>query len=87
MRVLIVSSRVLFPFSMLADKLNMSTDDAEKWIVNLIRNARLDAKIDAKEVCMYGTLVMVQYQGFIQRGGGAPWDFPPSPSLIKMEVP
>ena len=35
---------------MLADKLNMSTDEAERWIVNLIRNARLDAKIDAKEV-------------------------------------
>ncbi len=36
--------------SMLATKLNMSRDDAEKWIVNLIRNAKLDAKIDAKEV-------------------------------------
>ena len=35
---------------MLATKLNMSRDDAEKWIVNLIRNAKLDAKIDAKEV-------------------------------------
>ena len=37
--------------SMLATKLNMSTDDAERWIVNLIRNAKLDAKIDALEVC------------------------------------
>ena len=36
--------------SMLADKLNMSSDDAEKWIVNLIRNARLDAKIDSQLV-------------------------------------
>lgn len=36
--------------SMLAEKLNMSPDDAEKWIVNLIRNARLDAKIDSKLV-------------------------------------
>ncbi len=35
---------------MLATKLNMSSDDAEKWIVNLIRNAKLDAKIDALEV-------------------------------------
>jgi len=35
---------------MLASKLNMSRDDAERWIVNLIRNAKLDAKIDAKEV-------------------------------------
>ena len=36
--------------SMLATKLNLSADDAERWIVNLIRNAKLDAKIDAKEV-------------------------------------
>lgn len=35
---------------MLADKLNMTPDDAERWIVNLIRNARLDAKIDSKLV-------------------------------------
>uniref|UniRef100_A0A8B9K946 Eukaryotic translation initiation factor 3 subunit E n=1 Tax=Astyanax mexicanus TaxID=7994 RepID=A0A8B9K946_ASTMX len=33
---------------MLADKLNMSPEEAERWIVNLIRNARLDAKIDSK---------------------------------------
>ena len=37
-------------FSMLADKLNMTPEDAERWIVNLIRNARLDAKIDSKLV-------------------------------------
>ena len=37
-------------YSMLATKLNLSEDDAERWIVNLIRNARLDAKIDAKKV-------------------------------------
>ena len=35
---------------MLAEKLNMPPDDAEKWIVNLIRNACLDAKIDSKLV-------------------------------------
>ena len=29
----------------------MNIDDAERWIVNLIRNVRMDAKIDAKEVC------------------------------------
>eukprot|EP00112_Aurelia_sp_Birch-Aquarium-sp1_P004518 Seg1512.4 transcript_id=Seg1512.4/GoldUCD/mRNA.D3Y31 product="Lysosomal-associated transmembrane protein 4A" protein_id=Seg1512.4/GoldUCD/D3Y31 len=34
---------------MLAEKLNMTPEAAEKWIVNLIRNARLDAKIDSKE--------------------------------------
>lgn len=35
-------------FSMLAEKLDMNTDEAERWIVNLIRNARLDAKLDSK---------------------------------------
>ncbi|KAF5901270.1 Eukaryotic translation initiation factor 3 subunit E, partial [Clarias magur] len=34
--------------SMLADKLNMTPEEAERWIVNLIRNARLDTKIDSK---------------------------------------
>lgn len=33
---------------MLADKLNMDKYDAEKWVVNLIRHARLDAKIDSQ---------------------------------------
>ena len=36
--------------SMLAEKLNMTPEDAERWIVNLIRNARLDAKIDSQLV-------------------------------------
>merc|ERR1711868_45001 len=40
--------------SMLAEKLNMSTWEAERWIVNLIRNAKLDAKIDSQQ----GTVVM-----------------------------
>ena len=35
---------------MLAEKLNMSPEKAERWIVNLIRNVRLDAKIDSKQV-------------------------------------
>uniref|UniRef100_A0A8C2XCW2 Eukaryotic translation initiation factor 3 subunit E n=1 Tax=Cyclopterus lumpus TaxID=8103 RepID=A0A8C2XCW2_CYCLU len=30
------------------NKLNMTPEEAERWIVNLIRNARLDAKIDSK---------------------------------------
>merc|ERR1719186_813505 len=34
--------------SMLAEKLNMTPEEAERWIVNLIRNAKLDAKIDSK---------------------------------------
>lgn len=39
--------------SMLADKLNMSPEEAERWIVNLICNARLDAKIDSKLVRIF----------------------------------
>lgn len=35
---------------MLADKLNMGQEEAELWIVNLIRNARLDAKIDSEKL-------------------------------------
>jgi len=54
--------------SMLAEKLNMSPDDAEKWIVNLIRNARLDAKIDSKlgHVVM-GTAAISPYQQVIEK--------------------
>jgi translation initiation factor 3 subunit E len=40
--------------SMLAEKLNMEQEDAERWVVNLIRNAGLDAKIDSQA----GTVVM-----------------------------
>tara|TARA_B100001057_G_scaffold491160_1_gene580845 strand:- start:115 stop:1308 length:1194 start_codon:yes stop_codon:yes gene_type:complete len=39
---------------MLAEKLNMDSEAAEKWIANLIRNAQLDAKIDSQK----GTVVM-----------------------------
>lgn len=38
----------------LAEKLGMEDQDTEKWVVNLIRNARLNAKIDSKA----GTVVM-----------------------------
>ncbi|KAA3682490.1 translation initiation factor 3 subunit E, partial [Paragonimus westermani] len=34
---------------MLADKLNMDVDSAEKWIVKLIRDTRIDAKIDSQK--------------------------------------
>ena len=47
----------LYIHSMLATKLNLSEDDAERWIVNLIRNARLDAKIDAKEVSYHTHII------------------------------
>lgn len=38
--------------SMLAEKLNMDGEQAEQWIVNLIRNAKLDAKLDSEKVGM-----------------------------------
>jgi len=41
---------VVWTCSMLAEKLNMAPEEAERWIVNLIRNAHLDAKIDSKLV-------------------------------------
>lgn len=40
--------------AMLAERLNMDQEAAEKWIANLILNARLNAKIDSKA----GTVVM-----------------------------
>ena len=41
---------------MLSEKLNMDLDAAELWIANLIRDARLNAKIDSQA----GTIVMKQ---------------------------
>lgn len=39
-------------FSDLSDRLNLSRDEGEKWIVNLIRETRMgaDAKIDLEKV-------------------------------------
>jgi len=53
---------------MLAEKLNMTPDVAERWIVNLIRNARLDAKIDSKlgRVVM-GAQAISPYQQVIEK--------------------
>lgn len=53
---------------MLADKLNMNPDEAECWIVNLIRNARLNAKIDSKlgHVVM-GTQPISPYQQIVEK--------------------
>ncbi len=41
---------------MLSDKLNMDMEATELWIANLIRNARLNAKIDSQA----GTIIMKQ---------------------------
>uniref|UniRef100_A0A199UAB6 PCI domain-containing protein n=1 Tax=Manihot esculenta TaxID=3983 RepID=A0A199UAB6_MANES len=38
----------------LAEKLNLNYEEAERWIVNLIRNSKLDAKIDSQS----GTVIM-----------------------------
>merc|ERR1712136_114472 len=54
--------------SMGAEKLNMGTEEAERWIVNLIRNAKLDAKIDSQlgHVVM-GTQTTSPYEQLIER--------------------
>lgn len=53
---------------MLAEKLNMSSEDAERWIVNLIRNAHLDAKIDSKlGHVMMGTQAVSPYEQVIEK--------------------
>jgi len=48
----------------LGEKLAMDQESAERWIVDLIRNAALDAKIDAAEACvvMGGNQVSVYEQ-------------------------
>merc|ERR1719282_62397 len=57
--------------SMLAQKLNMSEEDAEKWVVDLIRNARLDAKIDSKQGhVVMGTQAAAVHQQVIERTKG-----------------
>eukprot|EP01114_Cavostelium_apophysatum_P013206 TRINITY_DN313_c0_g1_i1.p1 TRINITY_DN313_c0_g1~~TRINITY_DN313_c0_g1_i1.p1 ORF type:complete len:465 (+),score=163.98 TRINITY_DN313_c0_g1_i1:156-1550(+) len=56
---------------MLADKLNMDTESAERWIVNLIRNAKLDAKIDSKaNTVIMGTQYPSVYQKVIEKTKG-----------------
>ena len=33
---------------MLAGKLNVTPEETERWVVNLVRNAKLDAKTDSE---------------------------------------
>lgn len=35
----------------MSQRLNLTQEEGEKWIVNLIRDTRVDAKIDFEEVC------------------------------------
>lgn len=54
--------------NMLAEKLNMSPKDAERWIVNLIRQAKLDAKIDSQQGhVVMGTQAVSPYQQLIEK--------------------
>ena len=55
----------------LSDRLAMPLDDAERWVVNLIRNERLNAKIDAQA----GVVIMVNtapsvYEQIVDRTKG-----------------
>lgn len=52
----------------LSEKLNMNEQEAERWIVDLIRNARLDAKIDSKHGhVVMGTQAVSPYQQLIEK--------------------
>mmetsp|Transcript_48980 Transcript_48980/g.156828 ORF Transcript_48980/g.156828 Transcript_48980/m.156828 type:complete len:345 (+) Transcript_48980:184-1218(+) len=56
---------------MLGEKLNMEEEAAERWIVNLIRNARLNAKIDSeKGTVVMGTQYPVVYEQIIEKTKG-----------------
>jgi len=57
--------------AMLASKLNMNQESAERWIVDLIRNAKLDAKIDSKaNTVLMGTNYPSIYQKVIEKTKG-----------------
>lgn len=46
----------------------MTAEDAERWIVNLIRNARLDAKIDSQQGhVVMATQTVSPYQQLIEK--------------------
>ncbi|XP_071539384.1 eukaryotic translation initiation factor 3 subunit E-A [Panulirus ornatus] len=54
--------------NMLAEKLDMTPKDAERWIVNLIRQAKLDAKIDSQQGhVVMGTQAVSPYQQLIEK--------------------
>jgi translation initiation factor 3 subunit E len=56
---------------MLSEKLSLSGEEGERWIVNLIRNARLDAKIDsAQDQVILGGQAPSAYQQLIDKTKG-----------------
>jgi translation initiation factor 3 subunit E len=61
----------IIDIKMLAEKLNMDQEAAERWIVNLIRNARLDAKIDSQaNTVIMGSQYPTIYQKVIEKTKG-----------------
>ena len=56
--IVIVNDVVVTCGSVLAEKLNLNYEEAERWIVNLVRTSKLDAKIDSKT----GTVLMEPVQ-------------------------
>ena len=56
--IVIVNDVAVTCGSVLAEKLNLNYEEAERWIVNLVRTSKLDAKIDSKT----GTVVMEPIQ-------------------------
>merc|ERR1719452_253734 len=53
---------------MLAEKLDMNYEEAERWIVDLIRQAKLDAKIDSQQGhVIMGTQAVSPYQQIIDK--------------------
>ena len=51
--------------SMIAEKLNMNETEAERWIVDLIRNVHFDARIDSENNQVWWGIVF-----FFGGGGG-----------------
>lgn len=57
--------------NLLAQKLSLNAEEAERWIVNLIRNARLDAKIDSQaNQILLGANTTSPYQQLIDKTKG-----------------
>lgn len=56
---------------MLSERLNMDQEAAERWITNLILNARLNAKIDSKSgTVVMGTQVQSVHEQLIEKAKG-----------------
>jgi len=61
----------IIDIKMLSEKLSMKDSEGERWIVNLIRNARLDAKIDsANNQVILGNQSPSTYQQLIDKTKG-----------------